>query len=495
MTPLLEMEHITKKFPGVVALDDVSLDVRAGEVHALVGENGAGKSTLIKILYGVYQPETGSIAIEGKKTKIANAQDAISQGIGVVFQELNVCPHLDVANNIFLGCIKNKFGVIDDKWAIEETKKILKETVKLEVDPTSLMKDLSIADRQMVEIAKVVSKGCKIVVFDEPTSSLTDNEIHHLFEIIRKLREKGVGIIYISHRMEELDEIADRITVMRDGKLVQTMDYKDTNREMIIRLMVGREMTNVYPQYTRNIGDVIFEAKNIKYGNKLDVDHFEVRAGEIVGVAGLVGAGRTETMRALFGADPVDSKEILLYGKSYNFKRPSEAIEAGFVYMTEDRKLDGTALGLDIESNITLASLKKFSRYGVMQDKKTEQNAKDFCKQLNIRTPSIRQLVRNLSGGNQQKVILARWLTHKAKVLVFDEPTRGIDVGAKYEIYNIMNQLSDEGMGIIMISSDLPEVLGMSDRVLVFRGGRITADLPRSEANSETVMKYATGSV
>lgn len=495
MAPLLEMKHITKRFSGVVALKDFSLDVRAGEVHALVGENGAGKSTLIKILYGVYQPDEGSILIDGEEALVKDAADALSQGIGVVFQELNVCPHLDVANNIFLGRIKNRFGVIDDKWAVEETRRILRDTVKLDVAPETLMKNLSIADQQMVEIAKVVSKGCRIVVFDEPTSSLTENEIKYLFDIIRKLKDRGVCIIYISHRLEELAEIADRVTVLRDGQHVKTMDYKDTDTDTIISLMVGREIADIYPKYHRNVGKVIFEANHVRQGKKLDVDHVEVRHGEILGIAGLVGAGRTETMRALFGADPADEKQIMLDGKEYQFNNPSQAIEAGFIYMTENRKHDGAALGLDVEANITLASLKNFSRVGVMDDRKATKNASNFCEKLNIRTSSLEQLVRNLSGGNQQKVILARWLTHRAKVLVLDEPTRGIDVGAKYEIYNLMNKLSDEGMGIIMISSDLPEVLGMSDRVMVFRDGRVAATLDISEATSEMVMKYATGNI
>lgn len=493
---LLSMRHITKRFPGVTALQDFSLDVRAGEVHALVGENGAGKSTLIKILYGVYQPDEGEILIDGEIVTIKNAMEALSKGIGVAFQELNVCPHLDIANNIFLGCARRRFGVIDDKWIHREAERILKETVGMEIGSDVLIKNLSIADQQMVEIAKAVSKGSRIMVFDEPTSSLTENEIAHLFEIIRELKQKGIGIIYISHRMEELAQIADRVTVMRDGRYVKTMNYKDTSNDEIISLMVGREIADIYPKYKRKIGDVIFEAGNIRRKGKLDVDHIEVRRGEILGIAGLVGAGRTETMRALFGADPVDEKWIRLEGKDIEFRTPAQSINSGFVYMTEDRKYDGAVLGLDVESNITLASLKKFSKMGVMKDKEADKNALEFCEKLNIRTPGLRQAVRNLSGGNQQKVILAKWLTRQAKVLVLDEPTRGIDVGAKFEIYNLMNQLSDQGIGIIMISSDLSEILGMSDRVAVFRNGRIagTLDIAEVASASETIMKYATGS-
>ena len=491
MAMLLEMRNISKSFPGVKALNGFSIDLKAGEVHALVGENGAGKSTLIKTLYGIHQPDGGQIVIDGVPTKINGPADALSKGIGVVFQELSVCPHLDIANNIFLGCIKNKHGVIDDRFAHEEAARLMEEAVGLRIPSDTPMKDLSIADQQMVEITKVTSKGCRIVVFDEPTSSLTENEIERLFKIIFALKKKGVGIIYISHRLEELPVIADRITVMRDGTRVKTMDYKDTND--IISLMVGRELSNIYPTYKRTIGEVVFEADNIRQGTKLDVKHLDVRKGEILGIAGLVGAGRTETLRALFGADDADEKHVKIEGKEYTFKNPSEAIAAGFVYMTENRKFDGAALGLSVEENITMASLRKFSKRGRMQEAKAKSNAQEYCKKLNIRTPSIDQKVMNLSGGNQQKVIIGKWLTRTAKVMVFDEPTRGIDVGAKYEIYSLMNDLSDQGIAIIMISSDLPEILGMSDRVAVFKDGRVTAVLDRKDADSEIIMKYATG--
>ena len=493
MAMLLEMRNISKSFPGVKALNGFSIDLKAGEVHALVGENGAGKSTLIKTLYGIHQPDGGQIVIDGVPTKINGPADALSKGIGVVFQELSVCPHLDIANNIFLGCIKNKHGVIDDRFAHEEAARLMEEAVGLRIPSDTPMKDLSIADQQMVEITKVTSKGCRIVVFDEPTSSLTENEIERLFKIIFALKKKGVGIIYISHRLEELPVIADRITVMRDGTRVKTMDYKHTNDNEIISLMVGRELSNIYPTYKRTIGEVVFEADNIRQGTKLDVKHLDVRKGEILGIAGLVGAGQTRNARALFGADEADEKHVKIEGREYTFKNPSEAIAAGFVYMTENRKFDGAALGLSVEENITMASLRKFSKRGRMQEAKAKSNAQEYCKKLNIRTPSIDQKVMNLSGGNQQKVIIGKWLTRTAKVMVFDEPTRGIDVGAKYEIYSLMNDLSDQGIAIIMISSDLPEILGMSDRVAVFKDGRVTAVLDRKDADSEIIMKYATG--
>ncbi|MDR0362721.1 MAG: sugar ABC transporter ATP-binding protein [Planctomycetota bacterium] len=491
--PLLSMEGITKQFPGVTALDDLSLELRAGEVHALLGENGAGKSTLIKVLYGVYRPDAGSIRIDGRRVHVEDAQHATRLGIGVVFQELNICTHLDVANNIFLGRPKNTLGVIDERWMRREAGRILADAIKLDIDPARLTRHLSIAEQQMVEIAKVVSRGCRIIVFDEPTSSLTENEIEHLFEIILDLKRQGVGIIYISHRLEELPRIADRVTVLRDGRRVGTMDYKDTSSDELIRLMVGREFTSKYPKYERKIGEIIFEVKNLRCRNKLDIGGLTVRAGEIVGLAGLVGAGRTESMRALFGVDPADEKEAVLFGKTMHFRTPGEAIDEGFVYMTENRKLFGLCFTLDVESNINLASLRQLSSAAVMNERRAADNAESFRSRLAIKTPSIRVKAKNLSGGNQQKVILAKWLSRKARVLVFDEPTRGIDVGAKYEIYKLMNELSDQGIGIIMISSELPEILGMSDRVVVYREGRIAATLDRTEADSELIMRYATG--
>ena len=495
MAMLLEMRNISKSFPGVKALNGFSIDLKAGEVHALVGENGAGKSTLIKTLYGIHQPDGGEIVIDGVPTKINGPADALSKGIGVVFQELSVCPHLDIANNIFLGCIKNKHGVIDDRFAHEEAARLMEEAVGLRIPSDTPMKDLSIADQQMVEITKVTSKGCRIVVFDEPTSSLTENEIERLFKIIFALKKKGVGIIYISHRLEELPVIADRITVMRDGTRVKTMDYKDTNDNEIISLMVGRELSNIYPTYKRTIGEVVFEADNIRQGTKLDVKHLDVRKGEILGIAGLVGAGRTETLRALFGADDADEKHVKIEGKEYTFNNPSEAIAAGFVYMTENRKFDGAALGLSVEENITMASLQKFSKRGRMQEAKAKSNAQEYCKKLNIRTPSIDQKVMNLSGGNQQKVIIGRWLLTKPEVLLLDEPTRGIDVGAKIEVYHVMNDLVKAGKCVIMVSSELPEILAMSDHVVVMRGGRVMANIDRDTPhfNSEDIMKAAWG--
>ena len=493
MGNVIEFRNITKYFPGVKALDDISFTANGGEVLALMGENGAGKSTLLKVLNGDYQQTSGEYLVNGEPCHFNSPREAVAAGIGVIYQERQIMLELTVGENIFLGRLPTGFmGRIKMREVHSRAQAIIDE-FGLDMKSTDKVKDLSVAYQQMVEITKVTSKGCRIVVFDEPTSSLTENEIERLFKIIFALKKKGVGIIYISHRLEELPVIADRITVMRDGTRVKTMDYKDTNDNEIISLMVGRELSNIYPTYKRTIGEVVFEADNIRQGTKLDVKHLDVRKGEILGIAGLVGAGRTETLRALFGADDADEKHVKIEGKEYTFNNPSEAIAAGFVYMTENRKFDGAALGLSVEENITMASLRKFSKRGRMQEAKAKSNAQEYCKKLNIRTPSIDQKVMNLSGGNQQKVIIGKWLTRTAKVMVFDEPTRGIDVGAKYEIYSLMNDLSDQGIAIIMISSDLPEILGMSDRVAVFKDGRVTAVLDRKDADSEIIMKYATG--
>lgn len=491
---LLEMKGITKSFPGVHALDNFSFNLRSGEVHALVGENGAGKSTLMKILYGVYTPDEGEILMEGKKVTIKNPSEALKLGIGEVFQELNVCLQLDVTNNIFIGNLKTKHHLVDDNALREETRKILRDTVGMDIEPTTLVRTLSIAQRQMIEIAKVVSRGGKVVVFDEPTTSLTKEETNHLYNIIEKLKKQGMGIIYITHRLEELTILADRVTVMRDGKYIRTMDYADTTNEELVNLMVGREMTEKYPVYQRKIGEEILHVKGIRDKGNINIDEIVVRKGEIVGMAGLVGAGRTESMRILIGADKGEVDEIVLFGKKITqLKNVHKSIESGIVYMTEDRKADGLALSLNIEKNISIASLKKFSKRGIVNVQMADENAWEYVKSLKIKISGLEQEAKLLSGGNQQKVILAKWMSCNPKILIFDEPTKGIDVGAKYEIYKLINELSDAGMGIILISSDLPEVIGMSDRVYVYREGRTVAELDRSEIEASNIMQYATG--
>lgn len=493
MKELLTMKGISKSFPGVKALNGLNFDLRAGEVHALIGENGAGKSTLMKILYGVYKPDSGEICVEGKKVEIHNASEAMSMGISIVFQEQELCPHLDVANNIFLGRLIQRRGVIQGKELYHKTKELL-EANNINLNPKSLIKDLSVAERQMVEIMRAISRNAKILIFDEPTASLTEGETKHLFEIIQMLKNRGTGIIYISHRMEELDEIADRVTVVRDGEHIITEDYKNVTIDQLITHMVGRALTAKFPEYNRKIGEIVFEAKNVRMGKKVNLDYLNVRKGEILGLAGLVGAGRSETMRAICGIDKAVSAEVKLEGKELRIRKPREAIEAGLIYMTEDRKEEGLALTLDIETNLNIASMEKVSKHGVINHKESIRSAKAMVDRLSIKTPGLWQLAKNLSGGNQQKVILGKWLNKGAKVLIFDEPTRGIDVGAKFEIYNFMNMLSDNGVAIIMISSELPEILGMSDRVLVFHNGGVSAELEKDRMDSETIMSYATGS-
>ena len=491
MKEVLTMSGISKSFPGVKALDNLSFDLRAGEVHALIGENGAGKSTLMKILYGVYKPDSGEIFVDNKKVEIHSASEAMNLGISIVFQEQELCPHLDVANNIFLGRLIQRKGVVLGKELYRKTQELLDEN-NINLNPKSVIKDLSVAERQMVEIMRAISRNARILIFDEPTASLTEGETRHLFEIIRMLKSRGTGIIYISHRMEELDEIADRVTVIRDGEHILTDYYINVTIDQLITNMVGRAMTSKFPEYNRRIGEVVFEARNVRLGKKVNLDYLNVRKGEILGLAGLVGAGRSETMRAICGIDKPENAELILEGKKLNIRKPKEAIEAGLIYMTEDRKKEGLALTLDVETNLNIASMEKVSKYGIVNHKESTRSANEMIEKLSIKTPGLWQIPKNLSGGNQQKVILGKWLNKGAKVLVFDEPTKGIDIGAKYEIYNLMNMLSDNGVAIIMISSELPEILGMSDRVLVFHNGSVAAELGKECMDSETIMSYAT---
>ena len=491
---LLEMKDITKTFPGVHALDHFSFNLCAGEVHALVGENGAGKSTLMKILYGVYAPDEGEIFIEGQKVAIKSPSEALQLGIGEVFQELNVCMQMDVTNNIFIGNLKTKKHLIDDKTLRKEAEKILQDTVGLYVDPTLPVRSLSIAEQQMVEIAKVISRGGKVIVFDEPTTSLTKEETNHLYKIIEKLKKQGMGIVYITHRFEELEILADRVTVMRDGKFIRKIKNEYTTKEKLVNLNVVLEMKQKNHDYKRKIGEVVLHAKGIKNKSGINVDEIVVHKGEIVGMAGLVGAGRTESMRILIGADKGKIDELTLFDKQVKqFKNVHSSIENGVVYMTEDRKADGLALSLNVEKNISIASLKKLSRRGLVSEKKAEENANTCVEKLQIKISGLEQQTKLLSGGNQQKVILAKWMSCNPRILIFDEPTKGIDVGAKFEIYKLMNQLSDAGLGIILISSDLSEVIGMSDRVYVYREGHTVGELSHAEIEASNIMQYATG--
>lgn len=489
---LFRMVNISKSFPGVKALDKVSLDVRKGEVLGLVGENGAGKSTLMKILSGVYRADEGEIYIEGQRVTIDSVSKAHALGISIIMQELNMCGHLSVADNIFIGRAHKKGLLIDDRQMHREARKIL-DDLGIKLNTYDIVGKLSVAQQQMVEIAKAISFHSKILVLDEPTATLTEREIEQLFGIIRRLQEKGVGMVYISHRMAELNQICERVTVIRDGQYIGTENLSEITMDELVNMIVGRPLEDKYPKYQRTIGDIALEARNVRRGTKVNADHLYVRKGEILGIAGLVGAGRTELMRCIFGADRPDSMELWLEGKPIKIRSVIQAIRHGIGYATEDRKRDGLALGLDIKYNTNMAHLSRLTHMGFVDDKAGKENAEKYVKLLRTKTPGIHQLCGNLSGGNQQKVVLAKWLCNDVKVLIVDEPTRGIDVGAKYEVYELFNRLSDQGVAIIMISSELPEILGMSDRILVIHQGEINGELDAKEATQEQILYLAAG--
>jgi len=493
--PLVEMHGIVKDFPGVHALVDCRFDLFPGEVHALVGENGAGKSTLMKILDGVYKRDAGVIRFKGSDVEIPNTAAAQHLGISMIHQELNLMPHLTVAQNIFIG--REPRGrvpfVLDDR-ALNDSAAALFEKLRLHLDPRKRVSALSVAQQQMVEIAKALSFNASILIMDEPTAALTDKEIDELFRITRQLRGEGVGIVHISHRLQELKQISDRVTVMRDGRVIHTLPTPDATIEQIISMMVGRTIFEATPEVPETTNpDVVLEVRNLKRGRVIRDVSFSVHRGEIVGIAGLVGAGRTEVARAVFGADPVDSGEIFVHGKRVRIQSPTDAVRNGIGYLSEDRKRYGLALGLNVETNIVLASLRRFlNPFGVVRTVLTRAAADSQVKSLAIKTPSLSQKVRNLSGGTQQKVVVGKWLTADTEILIFDEPTRGIDVGAKNEIYHLLNALAHEGKAIVMISSDLPEILRMSHRILVMCEGRVTGELTAEEATQEKIMTFAT---
>ena len=489
---LFRMEGISKSFPGVKALDKVSLKVNKGEVLGLVGENGAGKSTLMKILSGVYRADEGEIFIEGKKVVIDSVAKAHELGISIIMQELNMCGHLSVADNIFIGRAHTKGFLIDDRQMHREARKIL-DDLGIQLATYDKVGSLSVAKQQMVEIAKAISFNSRILVLDEPTATLTEREIDQLFGIINRLKEKGVGMVYISHRMAELSRICQRVTVIRDGQYIGTRNLEDITMDELVNMIVGRSLEDKYPKYKRKIGEIALEARNVRRGTKVNADHFYVRKGEILGIAGLVGAGRTELMRCIFGADRPDSMELWMEGKPVKIKSVIQAIRHGIGYATEDRKRDGLALGLDVKYNTNMAHLRELTRMGFINDKAGAENAEKYVKLLRTKTPGIHQLCKNLSGGNQQKVVLSKWLCNDVKVLIVDEPTRGIDVGAKYEVYELFNKLSEQGVAIIMISSELPEILGMSDRILVIHQGEINGELDAKTATQEQILYLAAG--
>jgi ribose transport system ATP-binding protein len=484
------MKGITKEYPGVRALKSVDFDLREGEVHALVGENGAGKSTLMKILGGADTMTGGEIWLHGRTVNITGPREAERLGVGVIYQEFNLIPYLTVAENIFLGREPRQGAFVDWQRLYADAQAIV-DQLGLDVDLKARVKQLSIAQQQMVEIAKAISKKTKIIVMDEPSATLTPRELERLFTLTRTLKAQGVGFVFISHRLEEVFEIADRVTVLRDGELISTNEVANVTRASLIRDMVGRELRADYPERRHDLGEVVLEARDLSRPGLLNGVSLALHKGEILGITGLVGAGRTELARALFGADPLEAGEIMLEGKPVRLRSPAQAIAHGICLMTEDRKNQGLVLGLTVRENISLACLKGLTRGGFIQRPNESSATGRLVEQLNIKTPSLEQRVRNLSGGNQQKVALAKWLSTQFKVILFDEPTRGIDVGAKQEIHRLMNDLAETGVGIIMVSSELPEVLGMSDRILVMRGGRIQAEFGRSEATQENIMHFA----
>jgi ABC-type sugar transport system ATPase subunit len=486
------MRSIRKTFPGVIALKNVSFDLRQGEVHALIGENGAGKSTLIKILGYIYTPDSGEILIDGKRVTIRNVHDARRNGISIIHQELVLVPEMTVAENIYLGREFGKTGFVDQKQMIAAARKEL-DFFDLDIDPMSRISELTIAQQQMVEIAKAVSYNARILVMDEPTSSISSKEVETLFSNIRKLKERGVGIIYISHRMSELGQVSDRITVLRDGEYIGTVDADKSDDDTLISMMVGRKITNYYTRTYSMNKNTVMEVKNLNDGKYLKDISFSLYSGEILGFSGLIGAGRSELMHCLWGIRPFVSGEITINGEPVsNIADPSDAMKHEIALVPEDRKKQGLFLQSSVRFNISIKVLDEFIKGFFVNWKKESQIVQQYIDTMSIRTPSQTQLVANLSGGNQQKVVIGRWLAVKPKILILDEPTRGIDVGAKAEIYEIMDRLTHNGVSIIMISSELPEIVNMSDRVVVMCNGRITGILPKDEVSQERIMQLAT---
>lgn len=509
--PLLQVTQINKSFPGVLALQDVSLEVYPGEVLGLVGENGAGKSTLMKILSGVYQPDSGEIAFDGKPVVLHNPRQAQDLGIAIIYQEFNLMPNLSVEENVFVGREPNSAKFVRWRALRRQTTQLL-DQLGVRLNPGAIVRDLSVAEQQMVEIAKALSLNARLVIMDEPTSALTDTEVAALFDIIRELKKRGLAVIYISHRMEEIFTICDRVTVLRDGQLAGNLPIAEATPDRIVRMMVGRPLGDLFrPEEAERRLEALAEHSPAPV---LEVRHlsrtgtvqdesaivledvsFSVRPGEIVGLAGLVGSGRTEIARAIFGADDYDRGEILIAGQPARIHSPRQAIRLGIGLVPEDRKLQALVLGLAIRENIALSLLDRLSRFGIVRLGAERAVARRMVEALRVRTPSIEQKVLNLSGGNQQKVVIAKWLALRPKILIMDEPTRGIDIGAKAEVHGLMHQLAADGVAILMISSELPEIIGMSDRVLVMRQGRIAGELPRHEATQEAIMSLATGVV
>ena len=491
---ILQMKDIDKRFSGVHALKSVSLELREGEVHALMGENGAGKSTLMKVLCGIHKRDGGEIVLFDEPVNFSTIKESQDAGIGIIHQELNMMNHLTVAQNIYIGREPMINGIyIDDKKMEEDAKKLF-DRIGVNIDPSAILGSLTVGKQQMVEIAKAVSRNSKILILDEPTAALTQLEVEELFEIMADLKSKGIGMIYISHRMDEINRISDRITVMRDGEYVGTLITKDTTKDEIVHMMVGRviygdkkEQSNVPED-----AEVVLEVKNLNRGKEIKNVSFKLRKGEILGFSGLMGSGRTEVARAIYGADPLDSGEVFVNGKKINIKTPAQAVENGICYLSEDRKRYGLLLDKSVAENSVLSSLDDYIKAGWINDGKIEKDAIRENAKLKTKTPSVRQLTRNLSGGNQQKVIIARWLLRNSDIFIFDEPTRGIDIGAKSEMYTLMEELASQGKSVIMISSELAEIQRLSDRVVVMCEGKITGELDIKDATQEKIMAYAT---
>lgn len=491
-TKILEMKGISKSFPGVKALDNVNLNIYQGKVMAVLGENGAGKSTLMKILSGVYQRSSGEILFGGKPVEFQNTRDSQDCGIAIIHQELNLIPELSIGENIFLGREPlTKFNLIDWKKLYKDTEELLK-LLSVEEDPRVTVAGLSIGKKQMVEIAKALSINAEIIIMDEPTDALTDKETESLFKIVNLLRQQGKSVVYISHRLKEIFEICDHVTVLRDGRFVDEKLVSEINEDLLIEMMVGRKLTEQYPKQTIDLGDTVLEVKNLTNRFVKDIS-FDLKKGEVLGIAGLMGAGRTELVKTIYGAIKLDSGEIYIDGKLIVNKSEGDAVSHKITYVSEDRKKDGLVLGMSVKENISLSALVNFAKNGIINKAKEEEEAKNYIKKMSIKTPSMNQLVRNLSGGNQQKVSIAKSLMNDPKVLILDEPTRGVDVGAKKEIYELINTFKSQGMSMIVVSSEILEILGICDRILVMHEGRVSGILDVKEATQENIMRLAVG--
>ncbi len=489
---IVSMEHISKSFPGVKALDDVRFDLRSGEVMALLGENGAGKSTLMKILSGGYTRDGGSMEIFGKEYGDLNPKLAQEVGVAIIHQELNMCKHLSVAENMYLGREKTRGVMLSNSEMEAEARAILDE-LNIGLEPQQIVGDLPVSKQQMVEIAKALSTNARILIMDEPTSALTAREIEDLFRIIKDLKAKGCGIVYISHRLEELQHIVDRVTIMRDGQYITSMNFQDVTMDEMIAHMVGREIKEKFPRVSCEKGKKVLEVKHLNAGPMVRDVSFDLYEGEIVGFAGLMGAGRTETTRAIFGVDPKTGGEIILDGREVKIYKPEDAIKAGIVLAPEDRKKDGLCTKLSIRHNIALPNLDLIcSKLGVVSSAKEQEMCSRVVKDLKVKTPNVEVSAGNLSGGNQQKIVVGKWLARDSRVVIFDEPTRGIDVAAKVEIYNLMNDLKKQGIAVMFVSSEMPEVMGIADRIIVMCDGRITGELSAQEATQNQILTYAT---